>query len=200
MKTVNVYFMNTAAARGKEEYLVSVLPKDRVEKAGRFINESDRLLSLCAGYLICRAVGDHYVDEFGKPRAGGRFFSVSHSGEIAAIAVCDDQNVGIDVEKARTDDDEAALAECCFDERENAEYAGGAPFLALFTAKESLSKAEGQGLQNDLKTIPALPLNGKVGYKGKKYYRHTCVIDGYFASVSLEKEDFIIKTEEVYVI
>jgi len=199
METVRVFLMNTDAARWKEDSLFSVLPRGRVEKAARHVRESDRLLSLCAGYLIFRAVGDHYVDKFGKPRADGCFFSVSHSGKLAVLALCESRDVGIDIEAVRAEKDEASLAEHCFDAREMKEYAGGAPFLALFTSKESLSKAEGCGLGNDPKAIPALPLDGKTEYKGKIYFRHTLALDGYYASVALEGEDFITTTEEVYV-
>lgn len=43
MKNVTVYFMSARAAAGREEHLVSLLPESRVEKAGRYAREKDRL-------------------------------------------------------------------------------------------------------------------------------------------------------------
>jgi phosphopantetheine--protein transferase-like protein len=51
--------------------------------------------------------------EHGKPRlaAGGLEFSLSHSGEMALVAVSDEHPVGVDVEEVRRDRDPLALAE-----------------------------------------------------------------------------------------
>jgi len=43
MKNVTVYFMPARAAAGREGYLISLLPESRVEKAGRYAREKDRL-------------------------------------------------------------------------------------------------------------------------------------------------------------
>jgi len=199
MKTVNVRFMKTSAARGKEEYLFSVLPEDRVEKARKYVRENDRLLSLCAGYLVYRFVGEYAVDAYGKPRSDRLFFSLSHSGDLVGLAVCEDREVGLDIEKRDGERDEDALAAYCFSDEELEEYRRDGDFLSLFTSKESLSKAEGRGL-GDVKNIPALPLDGAVGYCGKTYHRHSLGVSGFSVSVALEGDDFAIETNEIEVI
>ena len=199
MNVVKVYFLNMRQVKGREEYLYSVLPSSRVERAKRYAKETDRLLSLAAGYLINRVIGGVFVDEFGKPRSENAFFSLSHSGELAALAVSESREVGIDIEKMRGDKDYDALAKFALNDIELESYKSGEHFLKLFTAKESLSKAEGRGLRNDVKTIPALPIDGAVDYENKTYYRHSLNVDGYFASVTQEGEDFIIETIDIEV-
>ena len=191
--------MPIAAVSEKEEYVTSILPKERVAKAKRFVRDSDRALSLAAGYLIAKYVGESYVDIYGKPRSTTLYFSVAHSGDVAALALSPACEVGLDIEKEfekRGSDDPA---EYCLSEEEQQSYRDGTPFLSLFTAKESLAKAEGKGLISGIKDIPSLPMDGKVKYKEKVYHRHSLIKDGYFLSVTAEGEDFIIETEATYV-
>ena len=82
---------------------IALLPHERQEKIARYRFEKDKLLSLAAGLLIRRAIGESEIalGEHGKPYAqNGVYFSVSHSGRVAAIAV-DDIELGLDVEEAR---------------------------------------------------------------------------------------------------
>jgi phosphopantetheinyl transferase len=199
MQSVKVYWLNIRSVKEKESYLLSLLPEERVAKSRRFVHDSDRLLSLAAGYLAYRYVGDTYVDALGKPRADSVHFSLSHSGEVAALAVHGRQEVGLDIEADVADKSFAQLARYCLQSHEEAAFRMGQPFLSLFTAKESLAKADGRGLKADIRGIPALPLDGAVTYGGKHYFRHTFTLDGYHASVSVENEDFSIEMEEVYV-
>ena len=199
METVKVYWLHIDSIKGKEDRIFSLLPSFRVEKAKRFVQESDRLLSLAAGYLLYRFVGEYTVDTLGKPRAEKCRFSLSHSGEYAALAVSFGTEIGLDVEKLVESKENDALARYCLSDNEWNEYRQGVGFLTLFTAKESLVKAEGTGITDVIKAIPALPLDGTVEYNGKSYYRHAIKRDGYVASVTMEKEDFVIETEEIYV-
>ena len=52
-------------------------------------------------------------------------------------------------------------------------------FYEIWTNKEAISKAEGNGLSTDLKEINALPINGIKTYKGKQYLTKTIIKDGY---------------------
>ena len=199
MNIVKVYFLNIEKLKGRKEFLYSVLPESRIEKAKRYAKETDRLLSLAAGYLINRVIGGFFVDEFGKPRSEHAFFSLSHSGELAALSLSETREIGIDIEKMRSDKDYDALAKFALNEKELESYKSCEHFLKLFTAKESLAKAEGRGLKSDVKTIPSLPVGGAVDYEDKTYYRHSLDVNGYFASVTQEGEDFIIETYDIEV-
>ncbi len=87
----------------------------------------------------------------GKPFLSGTpiHFSLSHSGEIAACALCD-APVGIDVETERPLKE--PLLRRCFSEEEQrlilaSEYPA-ASFTSLWTQKESYLKATGEGLRS----------------------------------------------------
>ncbi len=196
MNTIVLYFLPTRSARGKEELLLAALPESRAAKAMRYAREEDRLLSLCAGWLLARRVGETAADALGKPRSAKCCFSLSHAAGLAGLAVGGDRELGMDLEPVREGRNFDRLAAYCFSEEELARYREGTGFLPLFVAKESLGKAEGRGLAGGPKTIPALPEDGGVSYRGKNYFRHSLEWNGYTVSVTQEGEDFRIQTVE----
>ena len=96
------------------------------------------------------------LGEHGRPgldpttHPGGLDFNLSHSGELALIAVADGLRLGIDVEKPRGRDP-LRVANRYFSPTEvNAIRAAGDSadeFLRYWTAKEALAKGLGLGLQ-----------------------------------------------------
>lgn len=195
MDELKLYLTKTEYLRRNILQIKAFVGCEAVSRCERFIKEDDRLLSLGSSFLIKKYVGDVYVDKFGKPRADGVFFNVSHSRDIVGIAVGARHDVGLDIEKDVPDAD--FPVNVCISPGEAAAL-DKVGFLPLFVSKESLSKAEGRGLVGDIMQIPALPFDGEVIYLGKKYFRHTVKYDGYFISVSAENEDFTIKTEELF--
>lgn len=110
---------------------------------GRYLDERPGEIALADG-------------ERGKPRLGedpGRLeFNLSHSGELALIAVAAGREVGVDIEATRVRRDYLALAERSFDP-EAAEAVRAAPpslrqsaFYAAWTRHEALAKCDGGGL------------------------------------------------------
>jgi 4'-phosphopantetheinyl transferase len=93
------------------------------------------------------------------PRFGGRLrFNLSHSGDLALVAIAAESDVGVDVEYCRSHSDYAEIARQHFSATEvdqlNAlpEPLRAEAFLACWTKKEAYVKARGRGL--------AMPLNG----------------------------------------
>ena len=89
-------------------------------------------------------------------------FSLSHTEGLIAVAVARGWRVGVDVEHARADLDLDLLApslltpsECAWFDRLQPALRGPA-FLTLWTLKESLLKACGVGLAEDLRSIALL--------------------------------------------
>jgi len=95
----------------------------------------------------------------GKPTLGGKFahaeisFNLSHSGGLTVLAVTRyPVDLGVDVERLRTDVDCLGLASRFFSSREAHELAGLAAsarpsaFFACWTRKEALVKALGMGI------------------------------------------------------
>ena len=196
MDTVKVYLLDVELVKKNKSAITDFIDKSRAEKAERYLDEKDRLLSLGGSYLIKRFVGDHYIDENKKPRSDKAFFNVSHSGEKAAIAVSSDREIGLDIEKDLPVT--KCLADYCLSDEELGYSDSGQPFLKFFVAKESLAKADGKGIRKDIKLIPALPFDGEVSYDGKRYFRHSAKTkDGYFVSVTLSDKDFEITLETI---
>jgi 4'-phosphopantetheinyl transferase len=100
----------------------------------------------------------------GKPRLAGRTdleFSISHSGELALIAVAHGRRVGADVERVRRRTDVLAIARGSLSARERhaieslpAGEGRRAEFFRCWTRKEAYLKALGVGLAGGLDTDP----------------------------------------------
>jgi 4'-phosphopantetheinyl transferase len=109
----------------------------------------------------------------GKPSlAAGPAFNLSHCRGMVAVAIAQGIEIGVDVESlARNDFDEAAIAQSTFHatEREWLRRIDDgarrkAAFLSLWTAKEALIKAVGDGL--------SMPLDGFAVDLDRVRYRH----------------------------
>lgn len=98
------------------------------------------------------------VGEHGKPRLSGEqfHFNLSHSGALALIAVCEDREVGVDIEQIKPGRDVVALAERALPPadaaavRETAETEREAIFYQRWTRHEARLKCLGVGLGSPL--------------------------------------------------
>ncbi len=148
---------------------ISCLPSDELEagRASRFRFERDRRRYLAARRALRELLasttgvkqGDLRIGETpdGKPVLsnceGTWHFNVSHSGELALIAISAALPVGIDIEYMRGSSDYEQLAAQCLTPAEAGEWAlfGDRSdrqdrFLGLWTRKEAVLKALGVGL------------------------------------------------------
>jgi 4'-phosphopantetheinyl transferase len=97
-------------------------------------------------------------------------FNLSHSGDIALIAVTLARQVGVDVEQLRPLPDLDALAARVCNERELRWIAGLAnahrerAFFALWTRKEALAKATGEGIAGIFRDDGAAPADTHDGW------------------------------------
>ena len=151
--------------------LQSVLSPDERERADRFYFERDRrrfvgvravLRVLLGAYLQvdARDLTFSYGPQ-GKPALTGRFrdglsFNVSHSHELALLAVGPGIDIGVDVEAVRPMNDIDDIAARFFSPRE-ADQLRSLPasvrteaFFACWTRKEAYLKALGSGLARPL--------------------------------------------------
>jgi 4'-phosphopantetheinyl transferase len=148
--------------------LSAVLSGDEIARASRFVGERDRtqfivgrarLRQILAGYLAVPPEAMRFsYGKHGKPLlsryAHAPSFNLSHSGDLAVLAVSGCGAVGIDVEQLRpvgtdvaqrffTDSENAILARLCGRQRVES-------FLRCWTRKEALVKANGKGLTGGL--------------------------------------------------
>jgi len=107
------------------------------------------LLLLLAGTLIPAPALHHDAD--GRPHIPGLAVSISHTHHLIAVAASYDGPLGVDVEEVHPRE-VRGLADRWFDPAE-LEWMAAQPdeltaFLHLWTAKEAVGKALGQGLRN----------------------------------------------------
>jgi len=205
---------------------VVVLSPDEVARASRFHFEKDRihftqcrsaLRDLLAGYLAIPAaeIRFEYLTS-GKPQLAAEQnpralqFNVSHSANMALIAVGSEHRLGVDIEKIRGDVDTATLAERFFSLRERAglqalpDSLRVPGFFVCWTRKEAFLQATGEGLAFPLEdfsvtTHPDLDpeieeIKGSAD-EGKQWFlANVSVADGFHATVARERAPYRLET------
>ncbi|MBP5231722.1 MAG: hypothetical protein ILO68_08320 [Clostridia bacterium] len=196
MERIRLRFLHIRQIKNRLQTVSGILTDEERLRAGRFVREEDRLLYTGGVYLVRTVFGKEAVigrSRAGKPFAEGGYFNVSHSVDTVGAAFCETREVGLDIEKIREGFED--VGPFCLSPEE-AESGHG--FFELFTSKESLVKAEGGGWPDDPVQVPALPLDGKVIYGGKPFFRRRYRKDGFAVSVCLQGEDFLIEEEKAF--
>jgi 4'-phosphopantetheinyl transferase len=171
-REVHVWLIPVAAA----PTVAAVLDEDEQARAARFHFDPDRTL-FTAAHGGVRVVLGLYLDvapadvRFGSSDLGKPYlvdhpevsFNLSHSGDLAVVAVAAGREVGVDVERQRPlhrpdgvarrimTPDELARYEAA-DSDEKARF-----LLCVWARKEALVKASGQGVRTSLTTLPCEP-------------------------------------------
>lgn len=151
------------------------MSKERKNKCDGLRFESDKKLCIAADMLLRRILSektgidsDRLIfasDDKGKPYLEDNkyHFSVSHSGDIAAIAINKENSVGIDVEKIKPVS--AIVAKRVFSERDIGFVFGSnmipeekiedsetlTRFFKVWTYKEAFVKMTGEGITDNIK-------------------------------------------------
>jgi 4'-phosphopantetheinyl transferase len=176
-----------------DDHYLSVLTAQELNKASRYRQESDRKQFIVARYLVRNILAkigllpvaaiDFQYNEFNKPFVGGIEFNISHSGDYVVIAISS-QPIGIDVEVINYDFDYTSLIPTIFSEEET-EYINQSKtigFYTLWTRKEAILKATGEGLTDDIEEDNCL--NNLQYRKEKKYFLTSFKIGNYIASLA----------------
>ena len=150
---------------------LTLLSREELARVDAFRNEQARRNYIFAHAALRQILGTHLnappaeivfrTGPHGKPELagahGGRLhFNLSHSADLALIAVTRDAEAGIDVEKLRPMPDAQRIAERFFSPPESAalkqlsESEQAAVFFNLWTRKEALAKATGLGIAHSL--------------------------------------------------
>jgi 4'-phosphopantetheinyl transferase len=144
------------------------------QRAARFRFAADRDRFVLASALLRVAVADRTGTQagavrldrscdrcgelHGRPRLPGTglYPSISHSGDVVAVALTDRGPVGIDVEAMSSRNYEPLVPRVCRPE-ERPHVARAADFYAYWTRKEAVLKATGDGLRRPMNTIAVTP-------------------------------------------
>jgi 4'-phosphopantetheinyl transferase len=158
------------------------LSPDETDRASRFHFERDRrrfaaargvLRALLGRYLgvdpsaLVFAYGRHGKPSLAPPWEG-LHFNVSHSSDVALVALGTDHEIGVDVEHERPVAEMDSIRQRHFSPRENAEMDRlpesdrGHAFFLCWTRKEAFIKAVGDGLSHaldafDVTVVPGEP-------------------------------------------
>ena len=179
----------------------------RIIDRWRYVRSHAAAREILGGYLgVAPSKVAIHIDELGKPRIDSRrhsttpSFSLSHSGDVALLAVgrC---NVGIDVERESSMVDCDAVVRCYFSPAEAAAYfslpsqSRPRAFFAAWTLKEAYLKACGDGLSRRLDSFtvtmrPELPPrlhveDGQRGAQARYRLMRLSPAYGYVASMAV---------------
>jgi 4'-phosphopantetheinyl transferase len=217
---VQVWRASLSATPERVDALMSTLARDERQRAERFRFPRDRMRSI-VGRGILRAIIARALDRepaaiafrynaFGKPSLPdepGRVrlrFNVSHADGIALYALARDREIGVDIERVRTDMVGGGIAERFFSPREAAALRALDPglrheaFAVCWTRKEAYKKARGEGIAVGLDRFdvslapgePAAVLASREEDAGSYHWslHHLAPHPGYVGAVAVEGE------------
>lgn len=197
MIEIIVRILHISLIKQNFSFVLSYVDETRKERAKRFKNEKDQLLSLGAAYLMKKYLpnGEIKITDTGKPYlTNGPFFNVSHSGEYVVFASSKTSEIGIDIE--RIDENKLDGIRYVLSEEEKKINESGVLFQ-IWSNKESLIKCSSNGLK-DIKKVKGLPLDGKRIINEENYYTKSVIYNGYSLSLTLKQEEpFNIKIENI---
>ena len=127
----------------------------------RFITAHGALRWILSRYLDKAAEAIRFeTATLGKPHVAGPVsFNLSHSDDLAVVAVTENGRIGVDVERIRPMPDADDLVKRFFTPGEAQQYAAAPPldrsatFFSTWTRKEAFLKATGVGLQQPLNSF-----------------------------------------------
>ena len=142
--------------------------------------KKEKIVSL---YFKNKYVGESTINEYGKPQSDKCFFNISHSKGVVVLAVSQKYDIGVDIEVIRNKDED--LVKYISSEEEYKFIKNEIDFFSVWTNKESLVKCLGTGIRSQVKTIPALPLNGKKEFSSQSFFSKVIKNNDYIISVTI---------------
>ncbi|AXE17487.1 hypothetical protein DR864_06955 [Runella rosea] len=182
-----------------EEAILANVSLEETARANRFFHSKDRELYLLGKYVLRKILAEQTglapqkiifsKTHTHKPFFEGQAFNLSHSGDHIYLAFSPFE-VGIDSEKTNLDFDLQPVVDACFSEEEFAmlstkDYRRN--FYRIWTRKEALLKATGEGLCDDMKQVPTI--NSHVYRNGQLYFLATRRHEDYIVSYATPHAD-----------
>jgi 4'-phosphopantetheinyl transferase len=191
------------------------LSPDESERAERYRCEADSLRYIQARCLLREVLSfyrkcppEEIIFEYaqagkpclkGEPPAGVQF-SISHAGDMVAVAVSRGRRVGVDIETMRDDISASDLSLRFFSGAEAAAVRNSQGraktelFFRIWTRKEALLKATGEGI-GGLPGCPALLDAGDISLdKTAWQVRDLAPAPGYIAALATEGTGVVVRT------
>ncbi|MGH8335418.1 MAG: 4'-phosphopantetheinyl transferase family protein [Gammaproteobacteria bacterium] len=178
---IGVWSWLLVADAGVQNELEKPLNAQEIHRADRFLSGGQRARFVIARGMMRRILGhlascgpDEIAFEYGpagKPFvSGGPRFNLSHSGDMAMLAVSANREVGVDIERIRNVERDLAAR---FFSSEEVRYLDALPadgwlggFFRIWTRKEAVVKALGCGLSVDPRFFSSRPDSGETVVTG----------------------------------
>lgn len=171
---VHLWKINLGYHRLKIDELTGILSPAEIKRADAFHFPRDRD-GFKVSHIALRLILSKYLSEspellefstndFGKPfLKNSQFnFNLSHSGELALVAVAENFDIGVDIERIRVEIKHQELAEQFFSKDEKSylqsfyETQAKKEFFRLWARKEAFVKAKGCGLSEPLENFSVI--------------------------------------------
>jgi phosphopantetheine--protein transferase-like protein len=211
---IKVYYFEPGNFYSLLDYFYKVLSKEEKSKAASF-----HFIEFSYRFVICHGILRMLLSEKlscepeslvfhkginGKPYLEGNklFFNLSHTKDLCAIAISDNRDVGIDIEKINDTTDYKGISECfCSEDEQQLIKASQNPmeyFFLFWTRKEAFLKAIGLGLNTTLQEINVCQSVNLTKYSslcknqemeiGENYFIYSDQIKDHFLSVATSAE------------
>jgi 4'-phosphopantetheinyl transferase len=211
------------ASESEIRRIETMLSADEIGRASamRISGKRDRFVAAHAGLrtILGREIGRapseiaFALGPKGKPSLadpGDVRFNLSHSDDLAALAVCRGFEIGVDVERVRHIDGVERIAERFFAERESQAVLGAVGdlqdrlFMRFWTCKEAYLKATGDGLSRPFdEVVVAMTGGGEVeclrDASGARLGVSICTFEptpGYVGALVARAEDVSVRVEQ----
>jgi len=177
--TVSIYKFRLSIEPGQHQALRSILTPDELTRVDRFVTDELRRRALASRaatrLLLAQSTGigpqsiEFRVGDHGKPFLASPdrpHFNLSHSRDLALLAISQSDEVGIDVEWRDDRPDFEAIAEHCFADSERLAMRILPPsklrelFYEFWCCKEAYLKAVGTGISGGLKRCEVHRMEG----------------------------------------
>lgn len=140
--------------------LAAALPEEQSRRAGNFAaTVGFHLVRYAVKQIVPDADAAHWIyAEHGKPRlaSGAPYFNLSHSRHGVAVAVSDEQEVGIDLEEIKMRP--FKFMQRYYNKQESADVERASDkaseIVRIWTAKEAAAKQLGTGIDANFRNIP----------------------------------------------
>jgi 4'-phosphopantetheinyl transferase len=218
---VHVWQVSLKTVPGAETESAVALSPDELERAGKFKFPSDRvhfMISHSRLRLILSKYCDCQPGEFifrynsckkpfiSNPESEDLKFNMSHSDDLMLVGICKRNEIGIDVEKVREMNELENIANENFSAKEIKYLKDSSDktntFFQIWTRKEAVIKAIGQGIYFPLKSFhvvlkspespePLVRLHTTAG-ENQLRTSELVVSEGYIASLAINSDRFKI--------
>ena len=184
---VKLYIYDLKALNDNSFSSIPYVKDEDIIAAKRFKFAEDQKQHIISSYFKRKYAPDYFFNQYNKPISDMTHINVSHSHNLVICGICDNCDIGVDIEIIKKSEERLRKYVTTDDEYEL--IRSDEDFFRIWTSKESLVKCYGSGLINNIKEIPGTPLNGKKTYNEETYYSKNIKYNDFIISVTIKSND-----------